>query len=268
MRGPGTRSRLLAALAALCAASCGGGDADRPDVLLVVVDTLRADGLSCYGNPRATSPNLDRLAAEGARFEEVLAQAPNTATSHATLFTGLAPAAHGVANLSLDNTSTAGLPDAFETLAERFAEVGYRTVAITDGGPLGTSWNLDQGFEEHHGEYEGVAAKVDRALEVLGRPRTGRPLFLFLHTYQVHQPFAPPPGFVERFDPDYAGPLVDAVEEVRKLRAAGGERASTSGTGSTCARSTTARWPTRTASWGASSTRCGRTARSSGRSWP
>ena len=81
--------------------------------MLVIVDTLRADGLSCYGNPRPTTPHLDALAARGTRFAECLAQAPNTATSHASLFTGLPPWTHRVANLTDAETGTAGLPPAF-----------------------------------------------------------------------------------------------------------------------------------------------------------
>lgn len=213
---------LLAALAAL--AACGDPPGVRPgaDVLLVVVDTLRADALSCYGNPRPTTPALDRLAARGARFEECLAQAPNTATSHATLFTGLHPWAHRVANLTSLELGTPGLPDAFETLAERFRAAGYRTVAVTDGGPLGTTWNLCQGFDVLEARYEGARAKVDAALRALDR-RGDEPLFLFVHTYQVHMPYAPPEGFVERFDPGYEGPLTAAVAEVRAARARGEE---------------------------------------------
>ena len=204
---------------------CGGaapaGVTPGADVVLIVVDTLRADGLSCYGNARPTSPVLDALAAEGVRFDECLAPAPNTATSHASLFTGLSPWAHRVANLTSLELGTPGLPDAFETLAERFREAGYRTAAITDGGPVGEAWNLMQGFDSLDAEFEGVTAKVDRALQFLDDERDERPLFLFLHTYQVHQPFAPPEELVERFDPGYDGLLAAAVDEVRAARASG-----------------------------------------------
>ena len=223
---PGGLGTSLSA-AALLLAGCGAGAPPAPapgaDVVLVIIDTLRADGLSCYGNPRPTTPHLDALAARGTLFEECLAQAPNTATSHASLFTGLPPWTHRVANLTDAETGTAGLPPAFVTLAERFSAAGYQTAAFTDGGPLGTAWNLMQGFETKVGRYEGARAKVDQALAFLESQRDGRPLFLLLHTYQVHQPFAPPREYVERFDPDYTGVLTERVAEVLRGRAAGEE---------------------------------------------
>jgi len=214
-----SRPGLTAALVALGAAlvACSGGP-ERPDVLLVVIDTLRADGLSAYGNPRATSPHLDRLASEGVLFERAYAQAPNTGPSHASLFTGLHPWAHRVSNHA-GQGAAAGLRDEFETLAEGFAAAGYQTAAITDGGILRPEWGLGQGFEVHLARFEGVERKVDRALGFLENRRDGRPLFLFLHTYEVHQPYVPPREWVERFDPEYDGILRAAEDEVRRLLA-------------------------------------------------
>ena len=216
---------LLAGLVALLAGGCSPPEGVSPgcDVVLVVIDTLRADALSCYGNPRPTSPGLDALAAGGVRFDEAWAQAPNTATSHATLFTGLYPWAHRVANLTSRDHGTAGLPPAFETLAERFAAAGYETAAFTDGGPLGEAWNLCQGFERLEARYEGVAAKVDQALAFLETRDPARPLFLFLHTYQTHLPYLAPPEWADRFDPDYDGILRQAAARVRAQRAEGAE---------------------------------------------
>ncbi len=213
----------VAATSILVGLSCGAepGVRTRADCLLVVVDTLRADALSCYGNTRETSPNLDRFAEVAARFDECLAQAPNTATSHATLFTGLHPWAHRAANLTSLEDGTPGLPPAFETLAERFEAAGYQTAAFTDGGPLGRSWNLCQGFGVLEARYEGVRAKVDGALRFLDEGRDGRPLLLFVHTYQTHLPYAPPKEWVERFVPDLDGPLAAAVAAIRASRARG-----------------------------------------------
>lgn len=193
------------------------------DVVLISIDTLRADGLSSYGNPRQTSANLDRLAEEGILFEEVLTSAPNTATSHASLFTGLSPWTHRVANLTSTEDGTPGLPEAFTTLAERFEAAGYQTAAFTDGGPLGRAWNMHQGFQTHHGRYEGVRSKVDRALKYLKQQNPDQPLFLFVHTYEVHMPFVPPRAWIERFDSDYDGPILSALDEIRTKRAEGAE---------------------------------------------
>jgi len=198
----------LCAAASAALAACGAGPRDaRPDVVLVVIDTLRADALSCYGNPRDTTPHLDRLAREAILFEHAFAHAPNTVPSHASLFTGLHPDAHAAGNAEVPGRGPAALADAFETLAERFAAAGWQTAAFTDGAKLGPGWNLLQGFEHVECDSAGAAAKVDQALAFLRERRDGRPLFLLLHTYQVHMPYTAPAAWARRFDPDYAGPL-------------------------------------------------------------
>ncbi|MHC4375650.1 MAG: sulfatase family protein [Planctomycetota bacterium] len=209
-------SALAGALAGLLCACAG--EAELQDVVLVSIDTLRADALGCYGNPAAPSPGLDALAAEGLRFAEVLAQAPSTAPSHATLFTGLSPYAHRVANYTDAEFGTPVLADELVTLAERFAGAGYDTAAFTDDGPLGRTWRLMAGFDVLHAEYEDVALKVDQTLEYLAGRGSGAPLFLFVHTYQVHQPFLPPPEFEQRFRGDYDGFLIERVEGLRAAR--------------------------------------------------
>ena len=219
-----TRLQLLC-LAALALLSCTTGEPSQSsrDVLLVIVDTLRADALGSYGSELGTSPNLDRFAQSATRFANCYAQAPSTATSHATLFTGLYPWSHRVANLTSVESGTPGLPPVFETLAERFSAAGYQTAAFTDGGPLGRTWNLCQGFELLEGRYEGVRAKVDRALHWLRTERDERPTFMLVHTYQVHLPYVAPPEWVERFAGGYEGPLVSALADIRAARADGGE---------------------------------------------
>ena len=219
---------LLAGLLGLAGCAEPDGIPRGGDVLLIVVDTLRADALSSYGNPAPTSPNLDALATDGIRFDEVLTQAPNTATSHATLFTGLYPWTHGVANLTSLEHGTAGLPPAFITLAERFSVAGYRTAAFTDGGPLGRAWNLMQGFDTLAGKFEGVTPKVDQLLAYLDaedRAKESAPEFVLLHTYQVHEPYLPPLEYAARFNsnPAYAGVVKQSEADARALRVSGGE---------------------------------------------
>jgi arylsulfatase len=199
----------------LVVGACGAA-APVPDVALVVIDTLRADALSCYGNPRPTTPGLDRLAREGLLFEELLAHAPNTAPSHASLFTGLHPWAHATSNARHPEFGPGALDDRFVTLAERFAAAGYQTAAITDGLVLGPRWNLLQGFEHVQHDTAGVRAKVDQALALLEEGRDGRPLFLFLHTYQVHMPYTAPEPYARRFDPDYVGVLSATDAAIRE----------------------------------------------------
>ncbi len=223
--------KIVSAASLVVFAGCGESQPEPVipgDVLLIVIDTLRADILSSYGYPKPTSPNLDALAADGIRFDEVLTQAPNTATSHATLFTGLTPWTHRVANLTSLEMGTAGLPPAFTTIAERFQARDYRTAAFTDGGPLGHAWNLMQGFDHLEGKFEGVEAKVDQLLQWLDGDGADdkQSNFMFLHTYQVHEPYLPPLELAAKFNsnPGYDGPVLDSERRARELRDSGDEK--------------------------------------------
>ncbi len=213
----GTRTILALSLALAGCAERTGVDraAGAPDVALISIDTLRADSLSCYGNPRPLTPTLDALAARGVRFAQAFSQAPNTATSHASLFTGLPPWGHRVANISSLEHGTPALHPAFTTLAEHFNAAGYATAAVTDDGPLGQGWDLLQGFESVDARYTPIDETVRSALDVLANREPDRPLFLFVHTYEVHEPYLPPPALVERFGRGYDGPLLAALDEVR-----------------------------------------------------
>ena len=192
---------------------------------MVSLDTVRADALSCYATPLGqiapSTPHLDALAAGGIRFARAFASSPNTAPSHATLFTGLLPMAHQVANLASPDRGTPALAPGLVTLAERFSDAGYETLALTDDGPLGNSWQLLAGFERRRVRYQDVARKARIAIEWLEDREDPRPPFLFFHTYQAHQPFLPPADFEQRFAGDYAGPLRERVSELRNTRRIG-----------------------------------------------
>jgi len=184
-----------------------GGDEDpRPDILLVLVDTLRADRLGCYGNPRPTSPNFDRLAAEGLRFEHALSASTWTLPSTASILSGLLPDQHGV------RVGGEALSESAVTAAERLRDSGYRTVAFTDGGWVHHRWGFGQGFARFDvlprtGRAADVRLIVDAALEWLDTARQ-HPYLLVVHTYEVHQPYVDTDGFAEPFlDPGYAGRL-------------------------------------------------------------
>lgn len=212
--------RLLAGAALLTLGACAGAPAPKPpNVLIFLIDTLRADHLSCYGYPQNTSPNLDAFAREGVQFERVYAQAPQTAPSHASLFTSTYPASHGVWN---DVPTDDGEPvhprlaEPAVTLAEVLRDAGWNTAAIADGGWLIEDRGLMQGFEHFETQNRGVVDRVARGIEWLEEHADDdRPYFLFLHTYQVHTPYLPPEGYEQRFAGDYQGPMLEVLARAR-----------------------------------------------------
>ncbi len=114
----------------------------RPSILLLVVDTLRADAVAAYGKLQGTTPRLDGLASEGLLYRNAYASAPWTIPSHATLFTGLRPDEHRVA---MPGQGT--LPESFTTIAERLGEAGYQTAALSENMAVSDLFQLLQGFE-------------------------------------------------------------------------------------------------------------------------
>lgn len=167
----------------------GGADRSLPNVVLISIDTLRADRMSLYGNLAETTPNIDRWArSSGVTFTRAVAPASRTLPSHVAMFTGIGPIRHGVNFLD-------PAPDALRFLAEDLHERGYWTVASTGGGFVGPSYGFDQGFDAFRAwqapsprARAEVVAGVDRALEFLAAADE-RPFFLLFHTYEVHMPF-------------------------------------------------------------------------------
>ena len=178
----------------------------RSNVLLVTIDTLRADRLGCYGYAGASTPVLDALAARGVRFATAIAHVPLTAPSHASILTGLTPLRHGVR----DNGDFV-LPDRIPTLAEAFHDAGYRTAAFVSGFPLDRRFGLARGFDTYddrlpHGEDRRRAAYVERSADqttaAVGswlEGGTASPWFLWVHYFDPHSPYEPPPDFAARF---------------------------------------------------------------------
>ena len=173
---------------------------ERKNVLLVTIETLRADHVGAYGYERNTTPNLDRLSREGALFRTTAVQAPFTLPSMASLMTGLTPSRHGVRN----HPGTLG-PDQ-TTLAERFRDAGYQTAAMTRHTWLRPRSGLNQGFEEYHNAK--FAAGLDArslslaAIDWLEHLDPDRPFFLWLHFLDPHLPYTPsyPYGVLYRED--------------------------------------------------------------------
>jgi len=188
----------LAAALSLTAMACSGTPAVRPDILLVTLDTVRADRLGTFGGDPLISPNLDRLARRGRAFSSCDAASPLTLPSHATILTGLYPPSHG-----LRSNGRGRLPAGVPTLAQQFQNHGYATAAFVSSVVLDHGHGLDGGFTTYDdqvgpaGERRGDAT-VDAALSWWRRPRR-QPAFIWVHLFDAHAPYRPPSPWAERF---------------------------------------------------------------------
>ena len=221
-------------LCALFAAGCGGGaDSERgtgtqPNIVFVSIDSLRADHLGCYGYDKDTSPFLDSLAARGLRFENAVSTTSWTLPSHASMFTGLLGATHGLVDNGLS------LSEDHITLAELLKSSGYHTAGFFGGPYLHPTFGLGQGFEVYESCMTTTAAEVDgeelrtsamhpdgpshadvtgprtaERVRAWAETREGRdePYLLFLHLWDVHYDYMAPEEYEAQFvDPAYAGP--------------------------------------------------------------
>ncbi len=186
-------------------------------VLLVTLDTTRADRLGCYGYTRGRTPRLDRLASEGVVFENAFADAPITLPSHASLLTALYPFEHGVRN-----NGNFRLAEKFPTLATVLRERGYRTAAFVSSFVLDRRYGLARGFETYDDRMdvapEAAALEAERRGDETAlafgrwledRPPDGAPFFAWLHLYDPHEPYRPPPSREPLADP-YDGEIAFA----------------------------------------------------------
>jgi arylsulfatase A-like enzyme len=203
---------LTAAVAAACLVfhpSCQR--TGRPNIILVVIDSLRADRLSSYGNRHNTSPNIDAVAGDGVLFSNVLAESPWTLPSHASIFTSLYVSGHGV------RRDAGRLHTKAVTLAERLHDAGYVTGAFVCGPFVKKRYGFNQGFEtydeslaarSHVGSHRAVTSEpLTRMAKEWLAARGTEPFFLFLHYWDVHYDYIPPKPFDTIFDPGYRGTL-------------------------------------------------------------
>jgi arylsulfatase A-like enzyme len=173
-------------------------------IVLVSIDTLRADHLGCYGYGRETSPVLDALARQGVLFEDVTSPSPWTLPAHASLLTGLYASRHGV------KSHEVYLPSSVGTLASMLSRHGFVTAAVVNSHNLGPRFGLDRGFqeflyvEEAADQREPSARVTDQALGWMDR-YAGRKLFLFVHYYDVHSDYRSRPEYERPFVRPYAG---------------------------------------------------------------
>ncbi len=204
------------------------------NVILVTIDTLRADHLSCYGATQVSTPAIDRLAAEGVRFSNVASTVPFTLPSHSSIMTGTYPPFHGVR----ENVGYA-LDESLPTLAERLGEGGWTTGGFVSAFVLDSRWGIARGFETYYDDFE-LDGDDSHNLGAVQRPgaetlseslrwldtSTGRsPFFLWLHIFEPHDPYTPPEPFKSRYaGRPYEGEVAHADSIIGDLRTALEER--------------------------------------------
>ena len=174
-----------------------------PNLLLITIDTLRPDHLGCYGYEQIQTPNIDSLASDGVRFERAYTPIPITLPSHAVMLTGTYPMMSGMHDFSGNNLSPLQ-----PTLATTLKARGYDTGAVIAAAVLDRRFGLNQGFDFYydHFDFSRLAETnldvmerpanqvIDQALAWLAKPRT-KPFFLWVHLYDPHHPYTPPPPF-------------------------------------------------------------------------
>jgi choline-sulfatase len=222
---------ILAPLALLLAAACGGGERStaptppgaRPSILLVTLDTTRADAIG----PEATgikTPSFDAVAARGTRFRQAYATVPETLPSHVSMMTGVYPATHAV------HENARPVAPAQPLVAERLRQAGYRTAAVVSSFILARRFGLARGFDTYDdtlaaGRVErpaiGTTDAAMRVLDAVQQAGGGAPLFLWVHYFDPHSPYAPPEPFLSRFPgKPYLGEVASMDEQLGRLVAA------------------------------------------------
>lgn len=225
----------VVALAVTMGTGCDRGRPGRPDVILITLDTTRADKLSCYGEPSIHTPTLDRWARRGALFRDAVADVPITLPSHTTILTGVPVVGHGVRN----NADFAVSDDAV-TVAERLADMGYETGAVVSAAVLDHAFGLAQGFEFYEDRLRGpyhvtdharyspddpgipetdrdAREVVDLALAWLDSRESARPFFLWLHFYDAHHPYDPIAPWNETAADPYLGEIESMDHSLARL---------------------------------------------------
>ncbi len=194
------------------------------NVLLISIDTCRADHLSCYGYHRKTTPNIDAIAGEGVLFANVITPVTNTLPAHCSMLTGTNPPYHGVH----DNYNYQ-LPDSNVTLAETLRNQGYVTGGFVSSFVLDSQFGLDQGFDTYDDDVDAGSRPApvlsERRAEAVNRPaikwleeHAADRFFLFLHYYDPHAPYEPPQPFATEFSDDlYAGEIAYVDRQIGEV---------------------------------------------------
>ena len=202
--------------------------ASPPNVLLITVDTLRADRLGCYGYEHARTPHTDRFADEGVRIEHAIAPTPITLPSHTSILTGLEPPAH-----SVRGNGAFRVPDSVQTLAESLKAEGYQTQAFVSADVLHRRFNLNQGFDGYDDDLRSDAKgsdtrmwqrsgerTMDRVLhwlDVRTESASPSPFFLWVHFFDPHAPYEPPEADAKLSATPYDGEIASVDRQIGRL---------------------------------------------------
>src|SRR5579862_2588492 len=202
----------------------------RPNIILITIDTLRADHVACYGAKNIQTPTLDSLARDGTVFERAISQVPLTWPSHAVILTGTYPFQNGVQDFTGQP-----LDERFLSVAQVFKQQGYATGAVVSAFVLDRSWGLARGFDFYDDAFapetfqtkniglvdRKAGESVTRALRWLNKNRaqsSRRPFFFWLHLYDPHSPYDPPEPFHTRYRGHlYDGEIAYADHELGRL---------------------------------------------------
>ncbi len=206
---------LLLGIAAFLPAGCWNSDDPAQNVIIISIDTLRADRLGCYGYERPTSPFLDCFAASGTLFENAVAQAPWTLPSHTTMLTGKFPHRNGVVDES--KKLSRNVP----TLAAMLSDRGFITGAFVNSHWISAAQGLDQGFLTFKPFKETIGnmgkAITTQAVDWL-KQYSKKPFFLFIHYYDVHSSYSPDPRYRAMFTRPYSGTADGSTGELLAVR--------------------------------------------------
>jgi arylsulfatase A-like enzyme/Tfp pilus assembly protein PilF len=199
----------------------------KPNIILITVDTLRADHLGAYGSTAVKTPAMDALAQDGILFENAASQVPLTLASHASILTGTYPFYNGVQDFTGEP-----LDARFQSVAQAFQRHGYSTAASVSAFVLDRSWGLSRGFDHYDDSFpaQDFAQKnvglvdrrakdsVDKAIAWVNARKRSRPFFLWLHLYDPHSPYDPPEPFRTQYKDDlYSGEIAYADSQLARF---------------------------------------------------
>ena len=223
--GTGAGAAVLLGSLLLYAVGCGSPAPEAPrNVILVTLDTTRADHLGCYGHELAVTPTLDSLSTAGATFEWAICTTPVTLPSHSTILTGLSPLRHGVRDNGIFK-----LGPEFETVAERLLAANYQTGAFVSAYVLEHEYGTAQGFTTYDDQVvveRSAPITTRHAMAWMESLDRSRPYFLWLHLYDPHLPWIPPEPFasmdqLDPYDQEVAGMDKSLGDFFRRARSEG-----------------------------------------------